>query len=140
MTAKHKVELVKHIFSVFLLLITFVLMACSPAAKKVELARKVVDVAQYQLVYTPGQPTPETLLELAIGGDIKSVRGEIVGLDMSMGKIPLFFKQIEQSQFVAQFLLGVCSDPDMFWQVRITVTKQDGSEQVLTDKFQALYP
>ena len=141
MTAKHKGELVKHIFSVFLLLIAFVLMACSPAAKKVELARKVVDVAQYQLVYTPGQPTPETLLELAIvGADIKSVRGEIVGLDMSMGKIPLFFKENEQSQFVAQFLLGVCSDPDMFWQVRITVTKQDGSEQVLSDKFQALYP
>jgi hypothetical protein len=91
-------------------------------------------------VYTPGQLKPETLLELAIDGmDIKSVRGEIVGLDMSMGKIPLFFKQNSQQQFAAQFLLGVCSDPDMYWQVQITVTRQDGSEQLITDKFQAFY-
>ncbi len=139
-TVSDKVGLVKHIFYVFILLIVINVSACSPAADKSELTQKIVTLAEYQLVYTPGQLTPETLLELAIAGpDIKSVRGEIVGLDMSMGKIPLFFKINEQNRFAAQFLLGVCSEPDMFWQVRVTVTKQDGSEQVITDKFQATY-
>lgn len=128
-------------FSVLQMLTLVLLTACSPGETQVEMASKVVNLSNFQLIYTPGQLAPETLLELAVSGqDIKSVRGEIIGLDMSMGKIPLFFKQTQQNTFAAQFLLGVCSDPDMFWQVRITVTKHDGTEQVLTDKFQAIYP
>ncbi len=130
----------KVFFPVVIMLIVLSIVSCSPPAKKTEVPHKTVDFAEYRLVYTPGQLKPETLLELAIEGmDIKSVRGEIVGLDMSMGKIPLFFKHNSQQQFVAQFLLGVCSDPDMYWQVKITVTRQDGTELLITDKFQAIY-
>lgn len=130
----------KDFFPVVIMLIGLFIVSCSPPAEKTGLPHKTVNFAEYRLVYTPGQLKPETLLELAIDGmDIKSVRGEIVGLDMSMGKIPLFFKQNSQQQFAAQFLLGVCSDPDMYWQAQITVTRQDGSEQLITDKFQAFY-
>jgi len=136
----NKVELVKRIFYVFALLVASWLAGCAPEPAPDLLAQKIVPFEQYRLVYTPGQLPPETLLQLAVDGEaIQSVRGEIVGLDMSMGKIPLFFQKDEKGQFVAQFLLGVCSEPDMFWQVRLKITDTAGKEREITDKFQAFY-
>lgn len=42
----------------------------------------------------------------------------IEGVNMYMGKIPLFFEQNNQ-QAIADAMLGVCSEPNMQWQITI---------------------
>ena len=135
------IKLVKHIYSVFILLICIDLVACNPNIEQQPNSPKIVTFDKYRLMYTPGQLIPETLLELQIQGeDIANVQGEIVGLDMSMGKIPLFFRKDAQGNFSAQFLLGVCSEPDMFWQLKLKITDSKGNTTPVIDKFQAKYP
>ena len=108
---------------------------CQPPA--VDDSERIVVLEQYQLIYKPAEQKPETLLTISIKDEgIQSVRGEIVGLDMSMGTVPLFFSQSEDGAFVAQFLLGMCTDPKMYWQVKLLVTDKAGSTKELKDKFQ----
>lgn len=111
------------------------LSGCQPAA--VDDSERFVVLEQYQLIYKPAEQKPETLLTVRIRDEgIQSVQGEIVGLDMSMGTVPLFFSRSEDGAFVAQFLLGMCTDPKMYWQVKLRVTDKAGSTKELKDKFQ----
>jgi len=134
------IRLVKHTIYVLILLICIPMVACEPSMEQHANSPKIVIFDKYRLVYTPGQLIPETLLELKIQGeDIVMVHGEIVGLDMSMGKIPLFFRKDPEGNFTAQFLLGVCSEPDMFWQLQLKITDSKGNIKPVLDKFQAKY-
>lgn len=109
--------------------------SCQPAA--VDDSERIVVLEQYQLIYKPAEQKPETLLTVSIQDEgIQSVRGEIVGLDMSMGTVPLFFSKSEDGTFVAQFLLGMCTDPKMYWQVKLLVTDKAGTTKEIKDKFQ----
>lgn len=131
----------KHGLGVFILLIALFMSGCNKVSVTENAPEKIVNIAKYQLVYTPGQAVPETLLTLKLLGDnIRSVRGEIVGVEMSMGTIPLFFQKDGQGHFAAQYLLGICSEPDMFWQVRLTITDNEGKVHQVTDQFQVQYP
>jgi len=115
--------------------LVLLLNGCQPAAESD--SERVVALDQYQLIYKPAEQKPETLLTISVKDPtIRSVRGEIVGLDMSMGKVPLFFSKAEDGAFIAQFLLGVCTDPKMFWQVKLVITDQQGVSKELQDKFQ----
>ena len=114
---------------------SLLLVGCKP--KPIVQSERIVVLDQYQLIYKPAEQTPETLLTINIKDPtIQSIRGEIVGLDMSMGKVPLFFSKSEDGSFAAQFLLGVCTDPNMYWQVKLFITDQQGVTKELSDKFQ----
>lgn len=57
------------------------------------------------------------------------VSGYMEGKTMFMGKIPLFFIQNEQNikkeQFIAETMLGSCSEDSMTWRAWITLEQQE---------------
>jgi hypothetical protein len=59
--------------------------------------------------------------------DLYSVVGYMEGKTMFMGKIPLFFSEditTEQNYFVAETMLGSCSENNMVWRLWLTVEKK----------------
>lgn len=63
----------------------------------------------------------EIHLEYTGGGSIKKVSGYLEGVDMFMGKIPLFFSQSEPKTgqnpvYIAQAMFGSCSLKEMKWK------------------------
>jgi hypothetical protein len=76
---------------------------------------KVTVNTQYILV--------EQSYQLSITSDQKISSIFITGINMNMGKLPLIAQQIKQENgqyfYQASFLLGLCSDPQMLWQLTI---------------------
>lgn len=68
---------------------------------------------------------PFTLyVEPQVGSDINiiSITGYIEGLNMYMGKIPLFFNQLKNDNFFqSTSMFGSCSEDKMKWRVWLTV-------------------
>ena len=61
------------------------------------------------------------------------VASEITGLSMYMGRIPVVWQPITANLWQADIYLGACTDPDMLWQLEISIahaTKLDDVEQV----------
>ena len=58
-----------------------------------------------------------------------SVVGYIEGKTMFMGKIPLFFnhqlQNNEHNQFIAETMLGSCSEDSMIWRLWLTLEMAD---------------
>ena len=56
------------------------------------------------------------------------------GVDMFMGKIPLFFKQQANGHWVAESMFGSCAQKQMTWRVWLTfAAKSDGKENAKKD-------
>ncbi|WP_240223879.1 hypothetical protein [Rheinheimera hassiensis] len=93
-----------------------------------------------QLELSPGHAPVETPLLLQLtAADVLSVSGELTGVSMYMGKVPLRFSQ-HQGMWQAEFLLGACSDPDMLWQLQLEVQFADGQTRRLTEQFHTSWP
>lgn len=108
---------------------------CQPADKAPSLSRLLFSEPKLSLQLTPGDAPVETPLQLIVSGeDIAAVTGEISGISMYMGRVPLKFSQHE-SAWQAEFLLGACSDPKMLWQVQLELTLTDGKKRLLKQQF-----
>ncbi|MBA6349087.1 hypothetical protein [Colwellia sp. BRX8-9] len=62
--------------------------------------------------------------------DSYSVVGYMEGKTMFMGKIPLFFTEditTEKNYFVAETMLGSCSEDNMVWRLWLTVEKKSAN-------------
>lgn len=62
--------------------------------------------------------------------DSYSVFGYMEGKTMFMGKIPLFFSEdntTEKNYFVAETMLGSCSEDNMIWRLWLTVEKKSAN-------------
>lgn len=89
------------------------------------------------LTYSDQHFPTETPLEIklshvALG---TSVQGKIVGTNMAMGTIPLFFTPTSDGQWSGQFMLGACTEPVMHWKLQLQFTSADGSTSTLEDTF-----
>jgi len=117
----------------------FVLQACTPAAN---------DNSQLTLLQTAGLSvhiSPATIpvespltLTVETNLDIHKLSGEIRGISMYMGRIPLHWRKLDAttgSRWQTEFLLGACTDPQMRWQLILTLTLADGSEQLIMQEF-----
>lgn len=90
------------------------------------------------LVYSDRTFPPETPLEIKLGSVPQGarIRGKIVGTNMSMGTIPLFFVPTADGQWSGQFMLGACAEPVMHWKLQVEVTNADGVVTEWQDTFE----
>jgi hypothetical protein len=117
------------------LLVIGVVSGCQPADKDPVSSRLLIDESTVRLQLSPADAPVETPLKLKVSGeDIVEITGEISGLSMYMGRVPLKFSQHE-SAWQAEFLLGACSDPKMLWQVELELTLTDGKKRLLKQQF-----
>ncbi|MGL1956760.1 MAG: hypothetical protein OCD00_05525 [Colwellia sp.] len=62
---------------------------------------------------------------------INELSGYLEGVDMFMGKVPVFFTQDEENKyFIAETLLGSCSEDIMTWRLWLTVTTHSTQESL----------
>ncbi len=66
-----------------------------------------------------------------------SVKAHLEGKDMFMGKIPLFFKELDNGDIASEILLGSCSDELMVWRMFLTITSSTNkdNDSVSTEHF-----
>lgn len=58
----------------------------------------------------------------------------IVGINMDMGQIPLVLNQ--EGQWVSsEFAIGICAEPEMLWQIQLSLQSADGKASVLQVPF-----
>lgn len=108
---------------------------CQPADKAPISSRLLIDEASVQLQLTPADAPVETPLQLQVYGEgIAEITGEISGISMYMGRVPLKFRR-HDTAWQAEFLLGACSDPKMLWQVELELTLTDGKKRLLKQQF-----
>ena len=76
-----------------------------------------------------------------LNAKISMVSGHLEGKDMFMGKVPVFFNKVEQSdKFTAISLLASCSEDIMVWRLWLTVklAGPEKSEQTFFIDFESL--
>lgn len=54
---------------------------------------------------------------------------ELRGLSMYMGRIPLQWEEVSNREWRTIVHVGACTDPDMRWQLRLSLSTDDGSYQ-----------
>lgn len=124
----------------FYLLISVWLCAisCTPAPSVEPAANLLLDVDGLRLSVSPGHVPVETVLTLTLRADgLSAVTGELTGVTMYMGTVPLRFSQIAENQWQAEFLLGACSEPDMQWQLMLQLENKHGEKSTLKHTLQS---
>lgn len=95
------------------------------------------------LLVSPAQIPVETPLTMVLESatDLINVSGELRGVSMYMGRIPLQWRQAEvtaereTAMWTAEFFLGACSDPDMQWQLELWLDYADGRRELQSVQF-----
>ena len=95
----------------------------------------------YRLTGTPSvfkveTPMTFTLQSTALSA-LSSVEGHLEGRDMYMGKIPLFFTY-QNGKFVAQTMVGACTESSMIWTMHLAIEQPNGSVEQLTFDLQSV--
>ncbi|MFC3031254.1 hypothetical protein ACFOEE_01775 [Pseudoalteromonas fenneropenaei] len=86
-----------------------------------------------EIVLSSAQITPETPFYIVVKAPTPP-KGQIVGLSMQMGYIPLVFKASTSGVFIAEGMVGICTTDKMTWQIRIE--HADGA--IVTREFEVL--
>lgn len=73
-----------------------------------------------QLQLTAVLPQEDALTSLRI------MRSEISGISMYMGRIPVQWQEVAANTWQADILLGACTDPNMVWELIITIEGASG--------------
>ncbi len=83
--------------------------------------------------------SPETpfTINLKLPKEAKNLSAKLEGVTMYMGFIPLQFKQTGQV-WVADTMVGACSEPVMTWKMMLTYTSGDNQPQTLLYYFDSL--
>jgi hypothetical protein len=99
-----------------------------------------LEQARFEILFNVDTVTPEQAFEIIVKGhspeDNFLIKGYLEGKDMYMGKIPLFFEEDEQGNFVASTMLGSCSEKQMIWRLWLSISNQDKpnkAQQVFID-------
>jgi len=123
-------------FVVLALLLTVV--GCGKNELHVEGPPLEKTVGDYLLVYSDRNFPAERPLEITLKKIpvTSTVQGKIVGLNMSMGTIPLFFQKNADGSWSGQFMLGACTEPVMQWRLTVDITDNQGQTVTLTDSFE----
>lgn len=124
-------------YLVFLLMVS----GCNPAVND-NSQTMLLQTADLSLTVSPGLIPVETPLRLTLASseDIQAVIAEVSGVSMYMGRIPLHWRKLDAtsgSRWQTEFLLGACTDPQMRWQLQLTLTFADGRVQLLQHEFRS---
>lgn len=117
----------------FLSLLLLTLASCQPPVKDSSQAT-LLQTASLHLQVSPAQIPVETPLTFTLQSQnaLLKVGGELRGVSMYMGRIPLQWRQHELTSesetalWTAEFFLGACSDPAMQWQLELWLDYADG--------------
>ena len=69
-------------------------------------------------------------LTLTSSVPLHQVSGEIRGVSMYMGRLPVVWEQESESVWHADVLLGACTDPKMVWELRLQMEAKAGAGSV----------
>ena len=117
--------------------LTLTLLACTPATTDTSSSRVLFADSALQIMLSPALARVETPLRLTLtANNVIAIKGEIVGVSMYMGKVPLIFSH-KHGNWQAGFLLGACSDPKMKWQIVLTVEFADGRKQTVKQELES---
>lgn len=117
--------------------LVFLLQACQPAHK--DSSEQVLwQTDSLVLTVAPGSIVVETplLLSMQSAEPISAISGELQGISMYMGRIPLQWQQVEGG-WQSTFLLGACSDPNMRWRLALLLEYTDGRQVRQQIEFQS---
>lgn len=118
-----------------LLLLLLTLSACSPERVVSSNSTTVYQDGPVTVQLSPADAPVETpLILIVIADDISAVSGNITGVSMYMGRIPLRFSRASEG-FAADFLLGACTDPKMLWQLELEILYRDGKKHTVKHQF-----
>lgn len=81
----------------------------------------------------PIEVEEEIMFQIA-STEIESIQGNITGINMYMGKIPVIFTETEYGYEGLTFL-GACSEPKMEWLLTITAQLHSGNSLTRTITF-----
>lgn len=120
----------------------FLLMGCQPALNDGSEAI-LLQTETLQLRVNPARIPVETPLTLSVETTrpLLGITAEIRGISMYMGRIPLQWRQVENTAATemplwhAEFFLGACSDPDMKWELQLWLDYGDGRLEMQTVQF-----
>lgn len=130
----------------WLLIMAVLLSGCDKTASHSEQPLILLDMPSWQLILNDAAAPVETPLSLQLKFTESqqqvpiAIEGELVGISMYMGKIPLRFNQQSLGQpnslsYQAEFLLGACSEPKMQWQINISIRYSGGLVEKHSQKF-----
>lgn len=125
----------------FILTLTGLLSSCE---KQSELAQPSLDETccqAHQKSYPQGvtialsdellhPETPFTFL-VTLPSNSQITQARLSGVTMYMGTIPLQFQQVKPNQWLANAMVGACSEPNMVWQLELTVTQQGKAQSII---------
>ena len=128
----------------WLLVALTLLTACKPSQKDSSEAT-LLQTETLHLQISPSTIPVETPLTMSLDShrELINVRGELRGVSMYMGRIPLQWRQRavttadEMALWQAEFFLGACSDPDMLWQLDLWLDFADGQSEMQTVQFKS---
>ena len=126
-------------FLLYQVVTVLLLLGCQPAVQQRELvqAPQCIEGQSHCTIDTPygtieiafnvkylvaEQPFEMHISSMAPNWQLSSAYME--GVDMFMGKIPLFFEQNESANWVAEAMFGSCSEQQMTWRVWLTFTSE----------------
>lgn len=117
-----------------IILCLFVLVACKPTVKSADTTRLLISGQGVALHVSPARLTVETPLTLTLhASNISGIQAELSGLNMYMGRVPVKFMQISDTEWQAVFLLGACSEPEMKWQLVLQLTDTAGNKRQIAE-------
>lgn len=116
--------------------------ACQPPLNDSSQA-ELLQTATLQLAVSPARIPVETPLSMTLRSSetLRQVSGELKGVSMYMGRIPLQWRQAETTAtpeinaWTTEFFLGACSDPTMLWQLDLWLEYADGRREMQTVQF-----
>lgn len=126
---------------VALLFSVLVLVACQPSDNDSS-QHPLLQTETLQLFISPAAVPVETPLTMTLvaPADIVAVRGELQGVSMYMGRIPLQWRKaadtqsengrVTTTQWHTTFLLGACRDPNMEWALQLWLEDARGARQM----------
>lgn len=127
---------------VSLALLLLSLASCQPPLEDSSQA-SLLQTPTLNLLVSPAQIPVETPLRMRLEtrDELVKVTGELRGISMYMGRIPLQWRQAElttaseMSVWTSEFFLGACSDPNMQWQLELWLEYADGSTVLKSVQF-----
>ncbi|MDP4537407.1 hypothetical protein Q3O60_14535 [Alkalimonas collagenimarina] len=125
--------------SLLVIILLLMLQACQPLQQNYDSELLLYGTTTEQLTISPANVPVESLLRLDFQtvDTVVAITGEIIGVSMYMGRIPLHFSELNATHWRAELLLGACSDPAMEWRIIVTVQYASGKEQLLSETFRS---
>ncbi len=111
----------------------FLLTACDDAAMSID--DNMVDAccsyypqhdenAEFALSRQTIHPESPFFVSISIAEGAQVVSASMSGVTMYMGSIPVVFEKQSQTKWVAQIMVGACSEPTMIWHLAVDVVQE----------------